>query len=260
MVRWTFFLSLSALILLVSASTSFCLNDLYSQTNGYGLLLANTEKTDSQPISDFVSITKQKSPAKAFLFSTVVPGTGELYTGAKRGIAFIATEVVFWSAYVILHGRAVELKDSYTKYVDDHIVFEDDSSIKSTKSWNLEDYEHATQTGNWHYIYTEKDVDRLGQFYWKDLPEDQIDEQGEDIMTPYRSEAYSKRVSSNNKYKQAKICLSLIVVNHVVSAIDARVTAMIHNKRSSQTATNISIHPLAISNDTGAYVELNHRF
>lgn len=249
-VKWTF-LSISAVVMLIFVSASLCLADFYPS-----IYLLTTGET--KPIADPISITTQKSPTKAFLFSATVPGTGELYSGSMRGIAFIVTEVAFWSAYVVLHGRAADLENSYTKYVDDHITFEDDSPVKSTKSWNPEDYEHATQTGNWHYIYTEKDADRLGKFYWKDLPKDKIDEPGEDIMTKYRAVAYSKRGSSNKKYKQAKICLSLIVANHVASAIDARISAMLHNKKTQP--TTVSIHPFVSSNNTGVYVVLNHHF
>lgn len=246
------FLSTSAVIITLLATVSLCSADQF-----YGLLLASSEKIDSKPIAESLSITNQKSPAKAFLFSATIPGTGELYVGSKKGIAFIATEVAFWSAYVVLHGRAEDLRGSYKKYVKEHITFEEDSTVKSVDGWNLEDYEHATQTGNWHYIYTEKDVERLGKFYWKDLPEDKIDEPGEDIMTKYREEAYGKRGSANKKYKQAKIGLSMIVVNHVASAIDARISAMIHNKRFSQNVADVSIRPfISSNNDSGLYVIL----
>jgi hypothetical protein len=228
----------------------------------YKLLLTSDEKSDSNPIANSLSVTNQKSPAKAFLFSVTIPGTGELYTGStKKGVAFIATEVAFWSAYVVLHGRSKDLNSGYKKYVKEHIAFEEDSPVKSVDGWNMEDYEHATQTGNWHYIYTEKDVERLGKFYWKDLPEDKLDEPGEDIMTKYRKEAYSKRGSANTKYKQAKRCLSLIVVNHIVSAIDARISAVLHNKQTSQTNTSISIYPfITPNNESGLYVTLNNGF
>lgn len=229
--------------------------------NSYGLLLTSENKADSKPIATFV--TNQKSPVKAFLFSAAVPGTGELYTGSPKGIAFIATEVAFWTTYVVLHGRSKDLNSSYKKYVKEHIAFivDEESKVNSVDNWNMEDYEHATQTGNWHYIYMEKDIERLGKFYWKDLPQDKIDEPGEDIMTPYRAEAYSKRGSANTKYKQAKICLSLIVVNHLVSAIDARLSAMFHNKQTLQTNTAISIRPfITPSNESGLYVTLNNVF
>ncbi|HGE71780.1 TPA: hypothetical protein ENX78_13145 [Candidatus Poribacteria bacterium] len=212
--------------------------------------LIDTQELSSQ-LANQPSIS-QKSPTKAFLFSAVAPGTGELYIGSKKGIAFIASEIAFWSAYIVLNGRANNLRDSYTSYVDEHIAFEEDSPTKSTKDWTLEDYEHATQTDNWHYVYTENNgepIDRVGKFYWKDIPEEKIDEQGNELISKYRATAYSMRGSANKKYKQAKVCLSMVVLNHVISAIDARVSAIIKSKKSPQT-TNISIHTSISSNLT----------
>ncbi len=202
---------------------------------------------DTQELANQIadrSSANQKSTVKAFLLSGFVPGTGQLYVRSNKGFAFIASEIAFWSTYVVLHRRANSLRDSYIDYVDEHIAFEGDSPTKSTEDWTLEDYEHATQTDNWHYVYTEnngKPIDRVGKFYWKDLPEEKIDEPGDGLISKYRANAYSMRGSANKKYKQAKICLSLVVLNHVVSAIDARVTAIVKSKRTSQ-LTDISIY------------------
>jgi hypothetical protein len=257
--KW--FLSISAIVILLYATASLCLAD-----QSYGLLLTSDEKPDSTPIANSLSVSNQKSSAKAFLYSVAIPGTGELYAGStKKGITFIATEVAFWSAYVVLHGRSKDLNSSYKKYVKEHIAFivDEESKVNSVDNWNMEDYEHATQTENWHYIYTEKDVERLGKFYWKDLSENDIDKLSEEIINKsnYRKEAYSRRGSANTKYKQAKRCLSLIVVNHIASAIDARISAVLHNKRNSQTNTSISIYPfITPNNDSGLYVKLDNSF
>lgn len=212
--------------------------------------IIDTQQITSQ-IADQSSIN-QKSPTKAFLLSGIIPGTGQIYIGSKKGFAFIASEIAFWSAYIVLYRRAGELRDNYTSYVDQHIAFEEDSPTKSTKNWTLEDYEHATQTDNWHYVYTEnngKPIDRVGKFYWKDLPEENIDEPGDKLISKYRATAYSMRGSANKKYKQAKICLSMVVLNHVVSAIDARVTAILKSKKTSQ-LTDISVYTTITPNFT----------
>lgn len=214
---------------------------------------------------DVVASISKKSPQKAFLFSAIMPGTGEFYSGAnKRGVFFAASEIAFWSTYIVLHGKAENYQEEYIKFVDDHIVFEDDSPADSTKSWTLEDYEHATQADNWHYVYTEtngKPIDRVGKFYWKDLPKDKIDESGgvpiEESNSESRINAFEKRGLANDKYKQAKIFLGLVVINHVVSAIDARIAATIYNNRLPQNGVGVSFHPtLSPSGDIGGYVKL----
>lgn len=233
-------------VLLIGLSLSEC----FANTDSYGLILISEQNESPTPISDFVSVTKTKSPIKAFVYSAVIPGSGHLYLGKKRGIGYIVSEIAFLSAYFILHGRAEDLRSNYVSYVDEHIAFEPDSPAKTTEKWTLEDYEHATQADNWHYVYTDnagKPIDRVGKFYWKDLPEDMIHENGEvplsESNSQYRVIAYGKRGSANTKYKQAKIYLSMVVVNHVVSAIDARITAIMQNKKSEQAISNIQIQP-----------------
>ena len=153
-----------------------------------------------------------KSPSRAFLLSAVIPGTGEFYAGAKRGLLFVAAEIAFWTTYFVLHGQAEDTKEDYVQFVDSHILFEEDSPVSSTETWTLEDYEHATQSDNWHYVYTEsngKPVDRVGKYYWDDLPQDLIDEPGgvplSESQSLMRVEAYSKRGSMNDKFKNAKV-------------------------------------------------------
>jgi len=225
-------------------------------------------KTVSELLAEPPLSTGLKSTRKAFLFSAAVPGTGELYSGAKRGVLFAAAEIAFWTAYVVIHGRGEDIKEDYISFVDAHIVFEEDSPASSTENWTLEDYEHATQSDNWHYVYTENNgepLDRVGKFYWADLPEEMLDQSGdkpiEQSQSPSRVEAFSKRVSANDKFKQAKSYLGLVVLNHVISAIDARIAATMYNNRVSPTSTEISFHPtMSPSGYAGAYLVLRRPF
>jgi hypothetical protein len=221
-----------------------------------------------KPIAEPLSSAQPKSPGKAFLFSAAIPGTGEFYSGAKRGVLFMAAEVAFWTAYVVLHGRGEELKDDYIEFCDEHIVFEEDSPASSTGSWTLEDYEHATQSDNWHYVYTEsngKPVERVGKFHWADLPEDMIDQPGDkplsESQSQFRMEAFDKRGSTNDKFKQAKMFLGLVILNHIISAVDGRIAATSYNKQISETSAAISFHPtVSSSGRLGAHLTLHGRF
>ena len=215
-------------------------------------------------LSESQSLPQLKSPAKAFLFSAIVPGTGELYSEAKRGFLFMATEAAFWAAYVVIHGRAGELEQEYVDFVDKHVRFEADSPATSTANWTMEDYEHATQSDNWHYVYTESNgqpVNRVGKFYWDDLPEDMIDDPGDQLVSQSRAEAFEKRHSSNDKFEQAKIFLGLVVFNHIASAVDGRIAATVYNNRVQKISAEVSLHPtLSSSGHPGAYLALRAQF
>ena len=222
----------------------------------------------NEPIAASLSSDRPKSPVKAFLLSAAIPGTGEFYSGAKRGLLFVAAEVVFWTTYAVLHGQAEDVKENYINFVDSHIVFEEDSPVNSTETWTLEDYEHATQSDNWHYVYTEsngKPLDRVGKYYWDDLPEDLIGEPGDKPLSESQSqtrvEAYGKRDSMNNKFKQAKLFLGFVVLNHIVSAVDARIAATVYNNRFSEASAEISLYPtVSPLGYVGAYLTLSGSF
>lgn len=217
-----------------------------------------------------------KSPGKAFFFSGAIPGVGEFYSKAKRGVFFVAAEVVLWTAYAMLHGRGEELKEDYIGFCKEHIMFEEDSPATSTDEWTLEDYEHATQGDNWRnqdYTYDrvvdgeKQPLERVGKFYWDDLPEDMIvtDPPGgvpiEESQSRSRVQAYDKRMSTNDRFKQAKTLIGLVVINHIISAIDARIVAKIYNNRNSKTEPEISFHPtISPSGYPGAYLTIHGRF
>ncbi len=251
-------------VIALTASCSAMASSLLHDPDAEAVVELNKQLSES--ITSSLSSAQPKSSAKAFLFSAAVPGTGEFYSGAKRGALFAAAEIAFWAAYIALHGDADDLKDDYIAFVDEHIVFEDEPSppyATSTVDWTLEDYEHSTQSDNWHYVYTEekgKPVDRVGKFYWDDLPEDRIDQPGSiDMVSETRAEAREKRDSQNSKFKRAKFFLGLVVANHIVSAIDARIAAKVYNNRISE--TEISLHPtVSPSGHPEARLTLHKRF
>ena len=192
--------------------------------------LANEENT---PLSSVL-----KSPSKAFLFSAFIPGTGEIYAESKRGYFHIATEIGLFAGYFLVHRNASSLKDDYVQQVRDHVKFDaevsPDLAAKDFKDWNMEDFEHATMYDNWHNVYTEEDrkpLERVGPFYWDDRENVKNEDRQRNPDSQYRQEAFDLRKDSNERFKLAKTFLGLVIFNHLVSAIDARITAMLYNKR-----------------------------
>ena len=172
-----------------------------------------------------------KSPTKAFLYSALVPGSGQLYIGAKRGYLQIAAEVGLVVAYFITRSSAQNLREDYREQVRDNIVFEGPTKIQD---WDpIEDFEHATQYENWNHRYdSEATRARTGQWYWKregdafkDRPADEVP------ASEARLKAFETRMDANDKFQLAKTFLGIAILNHVVSAVDARIAAKNHNKK-----------------------------
>lgn len=214
---------------------------LLTSALGTQTLKENTEiLNQAQPI---------KSPNRAFLSSLVVPGSGQLYIGAKRGYLQIAAEVGLLTFYLITHNSANGLRDDYHQQVRDHVIFDGPGTFDT---WDeIEDFEHATLFDNWHNVYTDNNgqpLQRVGKWYWDDRKAFKDEARGDKHNSPHRGVALQLRNDANDKFERARTFLGLIILNHVVSAIDARIAAKSHNKKNMPQA--ISARPLELKMQT----------
>ena len=206
-----------------------------------------------------------KSPSKAFLFSVFIPGTGDIYAESKRGYFYIAAEIGLLAGYFLVHRNASSLKDDYVQQVRDYVKFDAEVdpnlAAKGFKEWNMEDFEHATMYDNWHNVYTEEDgkpLERVGPFYWDEHTKEE-DRQRE----PYsekRQVAFDLRQDSNERFKLAKTFLGLVIFNHLASAVDARITAMLYNKRLISEKSEVSFKTTILPDSVENRVEFHRRF
>ncbi|MYA56742.1 hypothetical protein F4X88_10635 [Candidatus Poribacteria bacterium] len=196
----------------------------------------------------------RKSPNEAFLYSLVIPGMGQLYTGAKRGYFYMAAEGVLLASYFILWNNAADIRDEYRDVVRQHVTFIGPGSFED---WDpIEDFEHATQYETWNHDYdTEETQKRTGKWYWADLDPDLKNERHRDlekrgITSDYRSDAFNLREKANNTFERAKFFLGMAILNHVVSAVEARISTKRFNNRLQRTLTQTRRNGLEIDLQT----------
>lgn len=159
-----------------------------------------------------------KSPNRAFLYSAILPGAGQLYADADRGFLYIAAEAAFLTGYAVVRRSARQTRDDYFNLVRAGVTFEGPGS---TDSWNEEDFEHATDFNTWDNIYVNDDgtpIARVGAYSWRDLSEAAPDSQ-------LRKAALEKRLESNSRFRDARTLLGALLFNHLISAVDARFAA-----------------------------------
>lgn len=192
------------------------------------------EITEQSAVSTNTDITTihRKSPNEAFLYSLAIPGMGQLYTGAKHGYIYTAAEIGLFVSYFILRNNAVNTRDDYRDVVRQNIIFIGPGSFDK---WDLvEDFEHATQYENWNHLYdSEETRNRTGKWYWKDLDPSLKDEKDTDIEfdSKYRLEAFDLRQKANDTFQTARTIIGLVILNHIVSAVEARITAKRWNQK-----------------------------
>lgn len=173
-----------------------------------------------------------KSPNRAFLSSLVVPGSGQLYVGAKRGYLFLAADIALLVGYFITRSDAENSRDEYRDLVREHVVFDGPGTFET---WDpIEDFEHATLFDNWHNVYTENNgepLDRTGKWYWRDRRAFKDEDRKGDDDSPNREEALRLRYEANDKFELARTLLGGVILNHAISAVEARIVAKQQNKR-----------------------------
>ena len=190
--------------------------------------------------------TDLKSPNEAFLYSMVIPGLGQINNGAKYGYIYTAAEVGLLTAFFILRNNAANVRENYRDIVRENVIFEGPGNFEN---WDpIEDFEHATQYENWNHVYdSEATRDRTGKWYWKDLDPTLKNEKDTEIEfdSKYRLEAFDLREEANDTFQTARTVLGIVILNHIVSAVEARISTIRYNNQlqnnSFQIETNTDI-------------------
>ncbi len=110
------------ILLLLILSISIGFSDIpvnYSKTVAKSFNINIQPGEDSQKKD-----TKYRYPGKAMLYSAILPGLGELYTGAwKRAILFSGVEVTAWSLWYTNNKKGDDETERYKAYADEHWDF-----------------------------------------------------------------------------------------------------------------------------------------
>ena len=193
----------------------------------------------------------RKSPNEAFLYSLVVPGMGQLYTGAKRGYLYAAADVVLLGTYFFLRNSAINTREDYRDVVRQHVTFIGPGSFED---WDpIEDFEHATQYETWNHVYDSDETRRrTGKWYWSDIDPNLKNEPDLDIEfdSSYRLEAFGLRQQANDTFQRARTVLGLAILNHVISAVEARISTKRFNNRLQNRLTQTQDNGLEIDLQT----------
>lgn len=197
------------------------------------------------------SLQPRKSPNEAFLYSLVIPGMGQLYTGAKHGYFYTAAEVGLLVTYFILRNNASDTREDYRDVVREHVKFIGSGSFED---WDpIEDFEHATQYETWNHVYdSEATRKRTGKWYWADIDPNLKNEPDLDIDfdSRHRLEAFDLRQKANDTFQLARTVLGVAILNHVVSAVEARITTKRFNTRLQSTPMHTKRRPFEIDVQT----------
>lgn len=191
---------------------------------------------------------KRKSPGKAFLMSFLVPGLGQYYNGSKiKAASFLGLEVVGWVFNRKLDSKGNDLQAEFEAFNRDNWQRERyDTYAEAVGSDTTEGFSHdlpETRTQQYYEMTGKYDQFAWG---WTDARIDSVDIDSLIILgtlpivkpsvegsVPYSADrdTYEQmRYDSNQEFKSARRIASLILVNHLVSGLEAFFSARSHNK------------------------------
>jgi hypothetical protein len=154
---------------------------------------------------------RSPSKAKAFFLSLVLPGAGEYYAGSqKTGWFFLGNEIALWCGYGAFRTYGDWKKEDYRLFAAVHAGV--DLSGKG--------HAYFVDVENYSNLLIFNDAKLQQRSPQAMYPEDKIHSWNWDSDAS-RLRFKSLRLSSDRAYSRSLIVVGAIVVNHIVSGIDA---------------------------------------
>ncbi len=208
------------------------------------------------------SAVDKKNPGRALLLSAIMPGAGELYAGKKlRAAFFFAVEMACWYGAITFAQQGQDKESEYEAFADDHwlenVYLQKEYNAATDPSvgnegayphdqaqWENEDWQEKINYLPVNFTHelpderTQQYYESIGkyltQFGWAWDDATQVAAEG----NPYQWAGTSARVNlyidmrdeSNKLLDRSATFFSVIMVNHVVSALHAGFTVRAMNK------------------------------
>ena len=183
---------------------------------------------------------KGKSLKRAFVYSLLIPGTGEFYAGSKiKAAAFFGLDVALWALYFSYHGKGKNKEGEYRDYADVQWSEKDYIAWLSEK-WGItsdtEPYYVDPLTQERFYFSHHLPGSKTGQYYemigkYEQFSEGWVDYDSTVKFSQYRETYLDMRHDANDLLNKATYSAMFSLANHILSAFDAAVSVKRYNKK-----------------------------
>lgn len=209
------------------------------------------KKDDNSNLRENIYEFKSKSPAKAFLYSLIIPGSGQLYVGSKiKAASFFAADIGLWTGYLIYHKKGNDGEASYRAFADQHytnfqryFTWWDGIGEDTSKFSHRLPYDRPNNVPIRNREYYEN-IGKYDQFQlgWDDAPDTPIpvipgnmpDSTHGPFVSPNRNTYLDMRAQANRYFSDAKTFVIVSVGNHLLSAFEAAIGAKRYNQGTKQ--------------------------
>jgi hypothetical protein len=184
-----------------------------------------------------VETKEPPTPIAAGCLSALVPGAGQLLQGDRRGWVYLGVEVAAWFSYFAVHGAANQAQGDYHEYAD--------------ANWSLARYDSVGSCGPGlgpvdypeERAALEDAYQNSRDQYYQDIGEDDVYACGWGTQAQ-RADYQSMISDADNLYTAAEYIVGGIVLNHIVSAIDAAKSAS-GKRKTAQQSFRWEVSPVA---------------
>ena len=234
----------------VSIRQQFLSNELTLQNSLSNKL--SIKRDDNSDLREDLYQFKSKSPGKAFIYSLLIPGAGQLYVGSKvKAAGFFAADVGLWTGWLVYHNKGKNGEADYRVYADQHYnpnnfiswwwTFDPEDTIKVKYSHRMPGIpDHADSTAapirNREYY---ENIGKYDQFQmgW-DGSQDSVPPWpgggGRGYISPAREHYLEMRQQANKYFSDSKTFAIVSIGNHLLSAFEAAISAKRYNQGTKQ--------------------------
>lgn len=227
-------------------------------------VLALNDNPDSSSTSEVVQTVRVKSPKKAFFLSALVPGAGQVYNNSYlKAAGFLALEAASWAAYISYNSKGNDIEDEFEAYADRHWSEDkywdwiaQQSGMDRNNLSELREWEHDSFSHGLHEQKDQQYYEMIGKYFqfnwgWDDFRDlysitltdkEMVDRH---LLSPNRSHYENRRHDSNNAFKNATTASTIVLVNHLISAIEA---AWYTSRQNQRIQTTMRFEPMFMNN------------
>ncbi len=212
-------------------------------------LAQNTETTSGEENADIYGF-KGKSLKRAFIYSLLIPGTGEFYAGSKiKAAIFLGIDITLWALYFNYHGQGNDKESEYQGFADQNW------SEEEYNQWLIDEVYVNVATPNpnvtwanvcdtfaywddkekqWTHFSHSLEEERTQQYYemigkYEQFSWGWLDYDGSNSFS--RSTYLGMRRDSNDLLNKATYMAMFSLGNHILSAFDAAISVKKYNKK-----------------------------
>ncbi len=220
------------LLLIVISSQIFSQNNESSFYSFKQKAVSEISKIEDDNINPlFEGTLKKKSSGLAIIYSLLLPGMGELYADAyDSGIYFTVADAVLWGTYIGVDVYANWKKDRYITYAQTNggitTANKDDNYYATIGQYmNIDDYNNEKA-----FERNFGDMYNVNAYFWK-------------WNTGEERKAYREMwVSSEQSFNNLRFVVGALILNRVVSAINAVRSVSRYNKKiQEEVGWNVSV-------------------